>query len=41
VILQKRGSFREDYEGSTFRGNLGIDVPENRYARAKSERSVA
>ena len=40
-ILQKRGSFRQDYEGSTFRENLGIDVPENRYARAKGERSVA
>ena len=40
-ILQKRGSFRQDYEGSTFRENLGIDVPENRYTRQKSERSVA
>ena len=40
-ILQERGSFRRDYEGSTFRENLGIDVPENRYTRAKGERSVA
>jgi alkanesulfonate monooxygenase SsuD/methylene tetrahydromethanopterin reductase-like flavin-dependent oxidoreductase (luciferase family) len=40
-ILQRRGSFRQDYEGSTFRDNLGIAVPENRYARAKTERSVA
>lgn len=40
-ILQKRGSFRQDYEGSTFRENLGIDVPQNRYARAKAQRSVA
>ena len=25
-------SWGSDYEGSTFRENLGIDVPENRYA---------
>ncbi len=40
-ILQQRGSFRQDYEGSTFRENLGLDVPQNRYTRAKAERSVA
>ena len=40
-ILQQRGSFRQDYDGSTFRENLGLDVPENRYTRAKGERSVA
>jgi FMN-dependent oxidoreductase (nitrilotriacetate monooxygenase family) len=32
-ILRARGSFREEYEGSTFRDNLGLDVPENRYTR--------
>jgi alkanesulfonate monooxygenase SsuD/methylene tetrahydromethanopterin reductase-like flavin-dependent oxidoreductase (luciferase family) len=40
-ILQQRGSFRADYEGSTFRQNLGLEVPENRHTRAKAERSVA
>lgn len=40
-ILQKRGSFRAEYEGSTFRENLGIAVPENRYTRKRGERSVA
>jgi len=40
-ILQKRGSFRHEYEGSTFRESLGIGVPANRYTRAKNERHVA
>jgi FMN-dependent oxidoreductase (nitrilotriacetate monooxygenase family) len=40
-ILQKRGSFRRECEGSTFRQSLGIRVPENRYTRAKNERHVA
>lgn len=35
-ILRKRGLFREEYEGSTFRSSLGLPVPENRYARARS-----
>jgi FMN-dependent oxidoreductase (nitrilotriacetate monooxygenase family) len=38
-IVRKRGLFREDYEGSTFRESLGLAVPENRYARER--RSVA
>ncbi|MGK6315783.1 LLM class flavin-dependent oxidoreductase [Neorhizobium sp. DT-125] len=38
-ILQKRGVFREEYESETFRGNLGIPVPRNRYAA--SDVSVA
>ncbi|PLR28801.1 LLM class flavin-dependent oxidoreductase [Caulobacter zeae] len=33
-ILQGRGLFRTDYEGSTFRENLGLDFPVNRYAGA-------
>lgn len=33
-ILQARGLFRTEYEGSTFRDSLGLDFPVNRYARA-------
>jgi FMN-dependent oxidoreductase (nitrilotriacetate monooxygenase family) len=33
-ILQRRGSFRVEYEGGTFRQNLGLQKPENSYARA-------
>jgi len=33
-ILQARGLFRTEYEGSTFRESLGLDVPVNRYAGA-------
>jgi FMN-dependent oxidoreductase (nitrilotriacetate monooxygenase family) len=32
-ILQERGIYRTDYEGKTFRENLGIPYPVNRYAR--------
>ena len=40
-ILQSRGLFRDEYEGETFRENLGIGVPENRYsARAKPLQTV-
>ncbi|MDR6532797.1 FMN-dependent oxidoreductase (nitrilotriacetate monooxygenase family) [Caulobacter rhizosphaerae] len=31
-ILQARGLFRADYEGTTFRESLGLDFPANRYA---------
>ena len=31
-ILQKRGVFRTQYEGSTLRENLGLPYPENQYA---------
>lgn len=34
-ILQARGLWRTDYEDDTFRGNLGLPVPENRYTRAR------
>jgi FMN-dependent oxidoreductase (nitrilotriacetate monooxygenase family) len=34
-ILQKRGIVREDYDSDTFRGNLGIPIPQNRYAAGK------
>lgn len=31
-ILQKRGLFRTEYEGTTLRSQLGLPVPENRYS---------
>lgn len=34
-ILQKRGIYRHEYEAETFRGNLGIDVPVNRYSNRR------
>lgn len=32
-LLQKRGIFRNDYTSDTLRGNLGVPIPKNRYAR--------
>ena len=32
-ILKERGLFRSEYEATTLRGNLGLAVPPNRYAR--------
>ena len=32
-ILQRRGLFRTEYESRTMRGNLGLAIPENRWAR--------
>ena len=40
-ILQARGLFREEYEGETFRDNLGLAVPDNRYTAAKNARAAA
>lgn len=40
-ILQARGLFRRDYDGSTFRDNLGLGRPVNRYTAAKAGRAVA
>ncbi|WP_353474075.1 LLM class flavin-dependent oxidoreductase [Salipiger sp. H15] len=34
--LRRRGLFREEYEASTLRGNLGISEPGNRYALARA-----
>ncbi|WP_141501368.1 LLM class flavin-dependent oxidoreductase [Paenibacillus luteus] len=31
-VLQERGLFRTEYEYETLRGNLGLQVPDNRYA---------
>ncbi len=39
-ILQERGLFRREYEGSTLRENLGLPRPESRYKKA-SYTSVA
>jgi FMN-dependent oxidoreductase (nitrilotriacetate monooxygenase family) len=36
-ILRERGLFREEYESTTLRGNLGLPVPENRYAAARRD----
>ncbi|MFC5703023.1 LLM class flavin-dependent oxidoreductase [Cohnella faecalis] len=33
-ILQERGLYRTEYESDTLRGNLGLPIPENRYAAA-------
>jgi FMN-dependent oxidoreductase (nitrilotriacetate monooxygenase family) len=40
-ILQQRGLFRTDYEGETFRENLGLDIPVNRHSAARKDRSAA
>ena len=36
-VLQQRGLFRREYEASTLRGNLGLDVPENRNTAARRQ----
>ncbi|MET0285946.1 MAG: LLM class flavin-dependent oxidoreductase [Polyangiales bacterium] len=36
-ILQQRGLFKRDYEGSTLREHLGLGFPENRYAARHRE----
>ncbi|ACB94814.1 LLM class flavin-dependent oxidoreductase [Beijerinckia indica] len=40
-ILQARGLYRQDYDGTTLRENLGLDVPVNRYTAQRSARSAA
>jgi alkanesulfonate monooxygenase SsuD/methylene tetrahydromethanopterin reductase-like flavin-dependent oxidoreductase (luciferase family) len=40
-LLQERGIVRSEYSSTTLRGNLGLPVPENRYARARRERAIA
>ena len=35
-ILQARGIYRTEYDHDTFRGNLGLPFPENRYASKKT-----
>jgi alkanesulfonate monooxygenase SsuD/methylene tetrahydromethanopterin reductase-like flavin-dependent oxidoreductase (luciferase family) len=36
-ILQARGLYRQDYESTTFRGNLGVDFAVNRHAVKREE----
>jgi FMN-dependent oxidoreductase (nitrilotriacetate monooxygenase family) len=36
-LLQQRGLFRTEYEHDTLRGNLGLDVPENRNTAARRQ----
>ncbi|TWB30458.1 LLM class flavin-dependent oxidoreductase [Nitrospirillum bahiense] len=40
-LLQARGLLRRKYEGETFRDNLGLEVPVNRFTAAKSAKEVA
>ena len=40
-ILQQRGLFREEYEGDTFRANLGLPTPDNRYTAARARQEAA
>ena len=35
-LLKERGIFRTEYEAKTLHGNLGLSIPENRYARART-----
>lgn len=35
-LLQARGIYRTEYESDTLRGNLGVPIPANRYAKAKA-----
>ena len=34
-VLRARGLFREEYESTTLRGNLGLDYPVNRHTAAR------
>jgi FMN-dependent oxidoreductase (nitrilotriacetate monooxygenase family) len=36
-ILRERGVVRTEYESDTLRGNLGLPIPENRYAQARAD----
>jgi FMN-dependent oxidoreductase (nitrilotriacetate monooxygenase family) len=40
-ILQSRGLYRTDYEGGTFRENLGLSVPINRYTETRLKKRLA
>ncbi|MET0749196.1 MAG: LLM class flavin-dependent oxidoreductase [Rhizobium sp.] len=37
--LRRRGLFREEYEGTTLRENLGLSMPVNRYTAARNART--
>ena len=38
-VLQQRGLFRKEYEGTTLRENLGFDYPVSRYVGKPAEPS--
>jgi alkanesulfonate monooxygenase len=38
--LQRRGLFRREYEGKTLRENLGLPIPENRWAVERAHKDV-
>ncbi|UZW57723.1 LLM class flavin-dependent oxidoreductase [Sphingobium sp. JS3065] len=40
-VLQARGLFRTDYEGTTFREHLGLAEPDNRYTSKAAAKSAA
>jgi len=40
-VLQKRGLFRTEYEGSTLREHLGLRRPVNRFAVQQQEKTLA
>ena len=37
--LRRRGLFREEYEGTTLRDNLGLSTPVNRHVAARQQKS--
>lgn len=39
-VLRKRGLFRGEYEGATFRGHLGLGVPPSQFASATRARAA-
>ena len=38
--LQRRGLFRKEYEGKTLRENLGLAIPENRWAVERAQKNA-
>ena len=40
-ILQKRGLFRKEYEGTTLREHLGLQRPASRWASPQVDRDAA
>lgn len=40
-VLQARGIYRTEYDHDTFRGNLGLPIPENRYTAQRREAAAA
>jgi len=40
-LLQQRGIYKRDYTTATLRGQLGLDVPVNRYTRERERGHAA